>query len=128
MLVLLVNPPDELDSMFGVGKGLIQKYEPLGLLYIAAVARDAGHDVRVVDAHAQELRGQQIKEIITNIRPDVVGFSTLTCSGGLVYELGRWIRETYPSIKVVLGNVQASIFAEAFLRNNSCDAVVHGEG
>lgn len=128
MHILLINPPDELDAMFGVGKGLIKKYEPLGLLYIAAVARDAGHRVSVVDAHAQELTGEQIKRIIESIRPEVVGFSTLTCSGALVHDLGKWIRTTLPMTKVVLGNVHASIFADAYLANGCCDVVVHGEG
>lgn len=40
MNALLMHPPDEMEAMLGVGKEFIQKYEPLGLLYTAAVARE----------------------------------------------------------------------------------------
>lgn len=127
MRVLLINPPDELEEMFGVGKAFVQKYEPLGLLYIAAVARAAQFEVSVVDAHAQQLDLARIQAHILQIRPAVIGISTLTCSGNLVFKLGQWIRSTLPNTLVVLGNIHASVFAEAYLRHNCCQVVVHGE-
>lgn len=128
MKVVLVNPPDEMEAMFGIGSAFIQKYEPLGLLYIAAVAREAGHTVSVIDAYAEGLDRDEVQRRITALEPDVVGFSTLTCSGSAVYLLGRWLEQTHPEILVILGNVHASIFAEPYLRNGCCDVVVHGEG
>lgn len=126
--ILLINPPTELGSMFGVGIEFVQKYEPLGLLYLAAVLRDYGYRVSVTDAFAEELSCERLKEQISILEPDVVGISTLTCSGKIVFQLGRWIKETFPEILVVLGNIHASVFAEQYLENNCCDAVVHGEG
>ena len=35
---MLINPPDELETMLGSGANFIQKYEPLGLLSIGALA------------------------------------------------------------------------------------------
>ncbi len=128
MRLLLINPPDEMGAMFGVGKGLIQKFEPLGLLYVAAVARDAGHDVTVIDAHAEELGPEKIKQLIDGANPEVIGFSTLTCSGALVYELGKWLKATRPECLVVLGNIHASTFAKPYLENGCADVVVHGDG
>ncbi|MBM4370025.1 MAG: B12-binding domain-containing radical SAM protein [Deltaproteobacteria bacterium] len=128
MRVLLVNPPDEMEAMFGVGRGLVQTYEPLGLLYVAAVARDAGHDVAVIDAAAGGLDRTALRERIRAAVPEVVGFSTLTCSGAAVWELGRWIRRELPGVFVVLGNVHASVYARQYLEQGAADAVVHGEG
>ena len=128
MRVLLINPPDEMESMFGVGKGLVQKYEPLGLLYVAAVAREAGHEVAVVDAYAEDLDLPSLEDRIRAAAPDVVGFSTLTCNGAMVYDLGRWIHEEFPGAYVVLGNIHASVYARQYLENGAADAVVHGEG
>ncbi len=128
MKVVLVNPPDEMEAMFGVGSVFIQKYEPLGLLYIAAVAREAGHKISVIDAYAEGLELPEVQRRIAALEPDVVGISTLTCSGSAVYFLGRWLREKLPETLVVLGNVHASVFAEAYLQNDCCDLVVHGEG
>ena len=128
MRVLLINPPDEMEAMFGVGKGLVQKYEPLGLLYIAAVAREAGHDVTVIDAYAEDLGLATLKQKIRDAAPEVVGFSTLTCSGAMVYELGRWIHAELTGVCVVLGNVHASVYARQYLVSGAADVVVHGEG
>ncbi len=64
MRVVLVNPPDELDQVLGVGTEFIQKYEPLGILFIAAVLIEAGHDVVVIDAHAENLKAADILERI----------------------------------------------------------------
>ena len=128
MRVLLINPPDELEAMFGVGMEFVQKYEPLGLLYIAAVAKKAGHEVSVIDAHAEELPLEKLKARIEALLPDAIGISTLTCAGALVLELGQWIKAAFPETLVVLGNVHASVFAKQYVENHGCDVVVHGEG
>jgi radical SAM superfamily enzyme YgiQ (UPF0313 family) len=128
MKVLLINPPDELEAMFGVGKSFVQKYEPLGLLYIAAVARESGYEVVVIDAHAETIGLDDLKKRITLLAPDAIGVSTLTCSGALVFELGKWLKAEHPDILVVLGNVHAGVFAQQYLEHGACDFVVHGEG
>jgi len=114
--------------MLGIGRRLIHRWEPLGLLYIAAVAREAGHDVAVIDAPAEGLDSEAVKERIRTAAPEVVGFSTLTCNGEPVWDLGRWVRSKLPGTRVVLGNVHASVYAEHYLRQGCCDIVVHGEG
>lgn len=128
MKVLLINPPDQLDAMFGVGKVLVQRFEPLGLLYIAAVTRAAGHSVTVIDAYAEDLHLDVLRQRILALEPDVVGISTLTCNGEMVLSLGKWLKESLPRVLVVLGNIHASVYAEQYLKQRACDLVVHGEG
>ncbi len=114
--------------MLGAGKAFVQKYEPLGLLYIAAVLRRAGCEVSVLDAHAEEVGREEIQKRILDLRPDVIGISTLTCSGEVVFQLGRWIKKNLPGALVVLGNVHAAVYARQYLESGACDVVVHGEG
>ena len=128
MNILLINPPDDTQAMLGAGRELIQKHEPLGLLYVAALARSQGHDVSVIDAHAESLDSARIKARLLAARPDILGFSVLTCNGALVHELGRWAKENLPGTLVVLGNIHASIYASQYLAHGCRDAVVHGEG
>ena len=89
MKVYLINPPDELDAMLGSGIEFVQKYEPLGLLYIAAVARDNSYDVSVIDAYAEGLSLEAVQGRIDEGRPDVIGISALTCNGAPVFRLGQ---------------------------------------
>jgi radical SAM superfamily enzyme YgiQ (UPF0313 family) len=128
MKILFINPPDDLRKILGEGINLIPVFEPLGILYIAAVCRKEGYDVAAIDAYAENLSEEKLKLKIQEIKPDIVGITTVTSNGGTVYELGKWLKENYPEVFVVLGNVHASVFAEAYLKNGCCDAVVHGEG
>jgi anaerobic magnesium-protoporphyrin IX monomethyl ester cyclase len=128
MKILLVNPPDELESLLGSGKVFVQKYEPLGVLYIAAVLRERGHEVSVLDCYGEGGGLEAIQARVRAFGPDVLGVSTLTCNGELVYNLGRWIKAHHPEVFVVLGNVHAATFAAEYVANGCCDAVVHGEG
>jgi len=128
MKILLINPPDCTDAMLGVGRHLVPKYEPLGLLYIAAVLIRSGHKVTIIDAFAEELGLEELKKRIALNAPEAIGVSTLTCNGASVFELGRWIKSSMPGILLVLGNVHASVYAKQYLENKCCDVVVHGEG
>ncbi|MFA5176841.1 MAG: radical SAM protein [Candidatus Omnitrophota bacterium] len=128
MKILLINPPGDLERFLGKGRNFVPSFEPLGLLYISAVCKKYGYAVNVLDAAAQKLDLEEIKKIIARERPEVVGLTSFISNGGLIYELGRWIKSEYPGITVVFGNIQASVYAESYLRNNCCDIVVHGEG
>lgn len=128
MRITLLQPPDEMEAMLGEGKALVQKLEPLGLLYIGAVCRDAGCDVEVIDAHAEDLDRDSVRKRLLESRPDVLGISTLTCGGEIVFHLGKWVKENLPETLVVLGNIHASVFAKEYLENGCCDVVIHGEG
>lgn len=128
MKVLLINPSDDLEAFLGKGKNFVPVFEPLGLLYISAVSKEHGHEVSVIDAFAEKLHPEQLKNMISKMQPEVIGFTSFISNGNIVYELGRWVKKEYPDITVVLGNVHASVYAEAYLRNKCCDIVVHGEG
>lgn len=128
MRVLLVNPPDNLDDFLGRGRNFVPSFEPLGLLYISAVCKQHGHEVYVIDAVAECLSQEDIKNAIAKIKPDVIGFTSFVCNGCLIYDLGRHVKQEYPNITVVFGNVHSSVYAEAYLKNGCCDIVLHGEG
>lgn len=128
MRVHLINPPDELEAMLGVGTSFIQRFEPLGLLYIAAALRERGHDVVVTDAYAEALKERDILARVEAVGADVVGFSTLTCNGALVWSLGQQIKARWPGVRIVLGNVHADVFGRHYLEHGCADAVIHGEG
>ena len=128
MKIFLVNPPDDLERVIGSGANLITPFEPLGILYIASVLLEDGHEVSAIDAFVEKLSVTDLKQRLLAEHPDIVGFTVFTSNGGIVYELGRWVKKHLPETLVVLGNVHASVFARAYLENGSADAVVHGEG
>lgn len=128
MKILLINPPANLDEFLGKGKNFVPVLEPLGLLYVSAVCKQQGYAVSVIDAFAERLCCDELKQAIQDINPDVIGLTSVISNGGIIYELGRWIKKEFPTVTVILGNVQASVYAEAYLKNGCCDIIVHGEG
>ena len=128
MKVLLINPPDDLIAFLGAGADLITPFEPLGLLYIAAVLQESGYAVQVIDAYVEKISLDELQERIKRADPDIIGITVFTSNGNQVYDLGKWIKKTLPQKFVVLGNVHAAVYAEQYLREGCCDAVIHGEG
>lgn len=128
MRILLINPPADLENISGGVSTFVPVLEPLGLLYVAAVARDAGFTVAVIDAAAERLSARELEKRIDGVNPAVIGFTSFTSNGGFLYEFGKRLKREHPERVVVFGNLHASVFAEQYLRNGCCDVVVHGEG
>lgn len=128
MKVLFVNPPNTLKDVLGKAAVFVSDFEPLGLLYIAAVLEREGIDVEVLDAYLYKMNLDDICRVVETKRPDVVGISCLTANASVVYVLGKRIKENFANMKVVLGNLHASFFSDVFLKNNVADFVVHEEG
>lgn len=128
MKVLLINPPNNMNRVLGKANVFLSNFEPMGLLYIAAVLEKSGHDVRILDAFVENYGLKEIDKFIGEYEPEVVGITCLTSTGSLTYYISKLIKKKYPHIKVVLGNVHASVFSTAFLKNKVADVVVHGEG
>jgi anaerobic magnesium-protoporphyrin IX monomethyl ester cyclase len=57
-----------------------------------------------------------------------VGISVVTGTVGGASRAATIVRETDPSIHIVMGNIHADLFAEQFLRQGLADFVVHEEG
>lgn len=128
MKVLLLNPPNTLAGVLGRAKSFVASFEPLGLLYIASVLEQEKVEVEVVDAYISALTLKDLEKIIIQKAPDLIGISCLTSNAAIIYLWAKRLKQSFPSIRIVLGNLHASIFAEAFLQNKICDFVVHDEG
>lgn len=128
MKIFLINPPDDLGVFLGKGRIFVPVFEPLGLLYISAVCKRQGYNVELVDAFAERLSLEELKNTILKARPDVIGFTSFVSNGNVIYELGIWIKKELPQATVIFGNVHASVYAKEYLKNACCDIVVHGEG
>ncbi|MDP8222057.1 MAG: radical SAM protein [Candidatus Lernaella stagnicola] len=128
MNVLLVNPTSLRDQRAGPYSKLMFPVAPLGLAYLAAVARDAGHNVRVEDQYASGCSASEIGALAAEHRADVVGFSCLSPNVLAVRENVAAVRERLPETHIVLGNMHAAYFAAEMLRDLPIDSVVVGEG
>lgn len=117
MKILLINPAMQVDNPYtAVGFRL----PPLGLLYIAACLREAGHDVTVHD---------EIVHSETDIpfhSYDLVGIGGDTPRHNRVIEITRMAKAL--GKLVVLGGCHVTFEDKAVLSEGAGDIVVRGEG
>ncbi len=100
---------------------------PLGLCYLQACLDKAGYtDSKIVDIYKSY---DEIKRIIAEYNPDVVGISCFTVYRGSSYKLARLAKEVNPGVKVVMGGPHATYMWEQIMRNLPfVDMIVLGEG
>jgi len=139
MKVCLVEPPKFVSLTNFVST---ISMPPIGLSYIAAAIREAGHEVCVVDGPGFAprnyfkfknviVRGLSNQEIIARIPKDasVIGVGCMFTSNWVyVRELIRDIRQSFPNAFIVLGGEHGTGFPEFSLEQSPIDAVVMGEG
>lgn len=80
----------------------------LGLGYLAAVLRRAGHEVEILDGMRERTTPATFRRRLASAAFDVVGFQSFTCDLPQVRELTRIARERLPSATLVLGGPHAS--------------------
>ena len=107
---------------------MVNNYPPLGLAYLAAVAEQEGHEVRV---HDFGLRPEvpleaEIAEVL-DFRPDLVGFTSMTTSHHSVEQAARPLKAEL-GVPLVVGGPHATTLPERTLGDPRFDFLVYGEG
>lgn len=128
MKILLLVPPTDLKRSYGSLKDFSNPQPAIGIAYIAATLREDGHEVKVLDAYVNEFSLEDIMRFTEQFSPQILGISVLTTSAEVVYAISDSVRAAMPHIKIVMGNIHASLFADEILSGNYADFIVHGEG
>lgn len=129
MRILLINPPWVIENRKNVWRNVASVMPPLGVAWIAAVLERDGHDVMILDAHAERLdldgviNWMQEKPVF-----DLVGLTATTPLIGNALELARRIKKHWPSTVTVLGGVHPTVLPDEVLGEHAVDLVVRGEG
>ena len=102
---------------------------PLGIMMIAAAAREAGHaDMHILDMKVEGWTPQQACDAIERLRPDVVGLSAMTYEAGCMHEVARELKRRLPQVVIACGGPHPSVAAADVLLDTAVDHVVRGEG
>ena len=96
-------------------------YEQLGFLYILSAVRNAGHDVKMVEAEFDKA-----SKLISEWKPELVGYSVYTGYQRSYLELNRRLKEKHNFISV-FGGPHATFFPE-MIEEEGVDAICRGEG
>ncbi|MGA7828554.1 MAG: cobalamin-dependent protein [Geobacteraceae bacterium] len=130
MKIVLVFPPFYLASLYNL--------PPLGLLNLATVLKNSGHDVSVLDL-VLAIRTNTLPmdssiyhdsaKMILRENPDMVGFSVQCTTFPAVVRITQLLRKLKPDLKIVLGGHDVSFHDQRTLEKFPwIDAVIRGEG
>ena len=127
MNILLVNPPDSGRSIpeeeYGVTSfKQIFKGEPFGIEVIAGAL--SGHDLMILDMKCE--KEEALWRTIADFRPQVIGFTAVTCEANTVLRYARKIREDHDCIIVVGGN--HATCDPSYFNREEIDYIVIGVG
>jgi hopanoid C-3 methylase HpnR len=123
MRVLFVHPSALMYSE------LFLRLEPLGLERVAAAARDAGHQVRIVDLQTHTTA--ELDRELARFKPDAVAFGlNYLANVPEVIDLAHQVKRLRPSPYVFVGGHSVSFIAKHVLDQaaGAIDAVLRGEG
>lgn len=131
MKILLVNPPkfneircptpDVLENNRGYAP-------PLGILFIAAILEQMGHDVSVIDSQVEEYSYEELEEIMKSAQYDLLGLTVMTFSLIDSINVTKISKKHHESVPVVWGGPHLHIYPEESARFPEVDYVVTGEG
>lgn len=126
MRILLVNPPncgrsipEERYGITSIKK--IFRGEPLGLETLAGNLHE--QEVRILDL---KVPGESLETALADFRPQLVGFTAMTCEAQTVLKLAELVKQTLQA-RVVVGGVHAANDPEFFNRRQ-IDFIVVGLG
>jgi hopanoid C-3 methylase len=105
------------------------RLEPLGLELVAQAARNAGHEVRLIDLQVESLR--DYIRLLDAWRPDVIAVScNYLANVPEVIDLAKLTKERLAHAVVCVGGHSASFVAEDLLEHGAgaIDCILKGEG
>ncbi|MGD0406000.1 MAG: radical SAM protein [Candidatus Bathyarchaeia archaeon] len=123
MILLMTTAPPE-NGVWYLGKRL----PPIGLMYVAAALEKAGFQVQMLDNYLMKKSTSEIKQLVTDLNPQIVGITCGSATYPRCIETARAIKEALPNCKIVVGGWHASYMPDSLLANPEIDYVVMGEG
>jgi len=118
MKIFLINPRSN----------YIVKSPPLGLISLAAFARSKipNVEIRILDAHLEEMSEEELLKEVSVYSPDIVGIYTISSNVSSVFTLVEKLR---PHVRYIVGGGPfATVFGSYMIKNIKLDYVVMGEG
>ncbi len=105
------------------------RLEPLGLELVAAAARAAGHEVRLIDLQVEDHAA--FFRLLAGWRPDIIAFSgNYLANIPEIIDLAKATKARLPHCTVCVGGHSASFVAAAIIEHGegAIDCVLRGEG
>lgn len=131
MKVAILVPDTGQRVRTGVGRVLrpiTVRHVKIGPLLIASALEQNGHEVRVIDAEAQELGERGLLRELSSFNPDLLGIHANLMSLRYASASAQVIKRARPQLPIVVGGPAVTSLPEAVMASACFDFGVIGEG
>lgn len=103
---------------------------PLGILYMAAIAEENGHEVRTLNMPLNGRIGKNVRALreLVQYKPDVIGLSSVTSFSSVFQTVAEYFRRELPEVLLIGGGPHPSNDYPQILKKDLVDLCVIGEG
>ena len=130
MKFLLINAHQSIEIITPTQKKKATKNpwaQPLGLLYIAGVLEQEGHQVEIIDLVAEDITEEKIQRAMSGV--DAVGISVDSFAYHDVVAITKHIKQIDAQIPIIIGGPHCTFYPEKSLLDIPyADISVEGEG
>ena len=101
-------------------------YPVIPAIFISMILSEPGHEVIWVDSVAEGLNDIEFEQIIIQMKPDYIIFEANTMLISRYYEVIEGIKNSIPSIKIILCGEHATACPEEVKEKSKADIIIHG--
>lgn len=112
-----------IETSSAVGDGSV----PFGVLYASSSILRHGHNVKIIDLVKENLSYDDVKKIIKDFSPGIIGMGGITACYKNCKSLIGNIKNDFKGIPIVVGGVISSV-SDILLTKAGADYIIHGEG
>ena len=87
-------------------------WPPLNLAYIAALAEQQGHRVKIIDAEAENISLKEVIKQTGRFKPDIIGMTATTPFFHIVVNYAKLLKQTFPNASIAIGGAHITILQE----------------
>jgi anaerobic magnesium-protoporphyrin IX monomethyl ester cyclase len=127
MKVSLVYPGIVGKGFDSIGQGMDSGWISHGLAILAACAREAGHEVNLIDLRALK-SWEHFRAVLAERQPEVVGVTMMSADYNPGMRCLRIAREVNPHMVTMVGGPHPTIMPQELLDSPDVDHVFVGEG
>jgi radical SAM superfamily enzyme YgiQ (UPF0313 family) len=128
--IVLVDPPyDRVAPGYGFVRHVTNRAPALGLLHLAAIAREHGYEPSIIESDAEDLDEAAVVRRIVARAPRYVGITLFTVGVWAAARIAQGVKAALPDTTVIVGGPHVSSMGRETLARFDCfDLAVVGEG
>jgi anaerobic magnesium-protoporphyrin IX monomethyl ester cyclase len=123
--ILLIHP-----NYHSGGAEIAGNWPPAWAAYLAGALKSAGFtDLRFIDAMTNDISDENLRAILAEEKPDIVGCTAITPSIYKAERVLEIVKELHPKAVTVLGGIHATFMYQQVLTEAPwIDVIIRGEG